>query len=67
MCEQPSNKTVTLRKHVNKYKSMQKWMVKFLRSLVLMSRMDRVRNDEVHRGAGTERELASGADQRVLR
>ena len=29
--------------------------------------MDRVRNEEVHRRAGIERELASTADQRVLR
>ena len=29
--------------------------------------MDRVRNEEVHRRAGIERELASRADQRVLR
>ena len=29
--------------------------------------MDRVRNEEVRRRAGTERELASRADQRVLR
>ena len=28
--------------------------------------MDRVRNEEVHRGAGIERELASRPDQRVL-
>ena len=29
--------------------------------------MDRVRNEEVRRRAGMERELASRADQRVLR
>ena len=29
--------------------------------------MDRVRNEEVHRRAGIERELANRADQRVLR
>ena len=29
--------------------------------------MDRVRNEEVRRRAGIEMELASGADQRVLR
>ena len=29
--------------------------------------MDRVRNEEVRRKAGIERELASRADQRVLR
>ena len=29
--------------------------------------MDRVVNEEVHRRAGTDRELASRADQRVLR
>ena len=29
--------------------------------------MDRVRNEEMHRRAGMERELASRADQRVLR
>ena len=38
-----------------------------LRSLVGVSRMDRVRNEEVRRRAGIERELASRADQRVLR
>ena len=38
-----------------------------LRSLVRVSRMDRVRNKEVHRRAGIERELASRADQRVFR
>ena len=29
--------------------------------------MDRVRNEEVRRRAGIERELASRADQRILR
>ena len=29
--------------------------------------MDRVRNEEVRRRAGTERELASRADQRLLK
>ena len=33
------------------------------RSLVGVSRMDRVRNEEVRRRAGIERELASRADQ----
>ena len=41
--------------------------MKCLRSLVGVSRMDRVRNDEVHRRAGIDRELASRADQRVVR
>ena len=41
--------------------------MKCLRSLVLVSRMDRVRNEEVHRRAAIEMELASRADQRVLR
>ena len=41
--------------------------MKCLRSLVGVSRMDRVRNEEVRRRAGTERELASRADQRVSR
>ena len=41
--------------------------MKWLRSLVGVSRMDRVRNGEVRRRAGIERELASRADQRVLR
>ena len=40
--------------------------MKCLRSLVGVSRMDRVRNEEVRRRAGIERELASRADQRVL-
>ena len=38
-----------------------------LRSLVGVSRMDRVRNEEVRRRAEIERELASRANQRVLR
>ena len=37
--------------------------MKCLRSLVGVSRMDRVRNKEVRRIAGRERELASRADQ----
>ena len=41
--------------------------IKCLRSLVGVSRMDRVRNEEVRTRAGIERELASRADQRVLR
>ena len=41
--------------------------MKCLRSFVGVSRMDRVRNEEVRRRAGIERELASRADQRVLR
>ena len=36
-----------------------------LRSLVGVSRMDIVRNEEVRRSAGIEKELASRADQRV--
>ena len=41
--------------------------MKCLRSLVGVSRMDRVRNEEVRRRAGIERELVSRGDQRVLR
>ena len=41
--------------------------MKCLRSLVGVSRMDRVTNEEVRRKAGIEMELASRADQRVLR
>ena len=41
--------------------------MKCLRSFFGVSRMDRVRNEEVRRRAGIERELASRADQRVLR
>ena len=41
--------------------------MKCLRSLVGVSRMDRVRNEELRRKAGIERELASRADQRVSR
>ena len=41
--------------------------MKCLRSLVGVSRMNRVRNVEVRRRAGIERELASRADQRILR
>ena len=38
-----------------------------LRSLVGVSRMGRVENEEVRRRAGINREFASRADQRVLR
>ena len=38
-----------------------------LKSLLGVSRMDRVRNEEVCRRAGIERELARSADQGVLR
>ena len=41
--------------------------MKCSRSLVGVSRMDRVRIEEVRRRAGIERQLASRADQRVLR
>ena len=41
--------------------------MKYLRSLVGASPMDRVKNEEVRRRAGIERELESTADQRVLR
>ena len=41
--------------------------MKCLRSLVGVSRMDRVRNEEVRTRALIERELASRADQRVMR
>ena len=41
--------------------------MKCLRSLVGVSRRDRVRNEEMRRRAGIERELVSRADQRVLR
>ena len=37
------------------------------RSLVPVSRMDRVRNEEVRRRAGIDRELASRVDHRLLR
>ena len=38
--------------------------MKCLRSLVGVSRMDRVRNEEVRRRAGIEMELVSRADQK---
>ena len=41
--------------------------MKCLRSLVGVSRIYRVRNEEVRRRAGIERELASRADHRVWR
>ena len=41
--------------------------MKCLRSLVGVSRMDRVRNEEVRRRVGIEWELSSRVDQRVLR
>ena len=37
--------------------------MKWLRSLVGVSRIGRIRNEEVHRRAGIESELASRADQ----
>ena len=42
-------------------------VLRCLRNFVGVSRMDRVRNEEVRRRTGIERELASRADQRVLR
>ena len=41
--------------------------MKYLSGFVGVLRMDRVRNDEVRLRAGIERELASRAEQRVLR
>ena len=41
--------------------------IKCVRSMVGVSRMDRVTNEEVNRRAGIERELANRADQRELR
>ena len=40
---------------------------KCLKSLVGVSRLDRVTNEDVHRRAGIEMELVSRAHQRVLR
>ena len=53
-------------------RSADRWKVnvlemKCLRSLVGVSRMEKVENEEVRRRAGVERELARRADQRVLR
>ena len=41
--------------------------MKCLRSLVGVSRLDRLRNEEVRRRSGFERKLASRTDQKVLR
>ena len=41
--------------------------MKCFKSLVGVSRMDRVRNEEVRRRAGIDNELTSRVDQRVLR
>ena len=41
--------------------------IKCLRSLVGVSRMNRVRNEEVFRSVGIERELVGRVDQSVLR
>ena len=41
--------------------------MKCLKSLVGVSRIDKVRNEELRMKAGIERELASKADQRVMR
>ena len=51
-------------------RSAERWKVnvlemKCLRSLVGVSRMDRVRNEEVRRRDGIQRELASRADQSI--
>ena len=40
--------------------------MKCLRSLVVVSRMDIVRNEEVRIRTGIERVMASGVNQRVL-
>ena len=48
-------------------RSAERMKVNVLRSLVGVSRMDRVRNDEVRRRAGIEMELESRADQSLLR
>ena len=42
-------------------------VMKCLRGLVGVTRMNRIRNEEVRRRAGIEMELASRADQTVLR
>ena len=42
-------------------------VMKCLRSLVGVLRMDRVRNEDVRRRVGIERELVSRANQRILR
>ena len=39
--------------------------MKCLRSLIEVSQMDRVKNEEVRRRAGIERELASRTDQSI--
>ena len=39
--------------------------MKYLRSLVGVPRLDRIRNEEVHRRAGIGRELASRVDQSI--
>ena len=41
--------------------------MKCLRSLVAVSRLDRIKNEEVSRRAGIERELESREDQRIFR
>ena len=46
-------------------KKVNAFQMKCLKSLVGVSRMDRVRNEEVRRKSGIERELASRADQSV--
>ena len=48
----------------------EKWMCfrrKFLRNLAVVTRMYRIKTEEVHSWAGLEREMASRGDQRVLR
>ena len=52
---------------INNSSSMNVLGVNCLRCLVEVSRMDRDWNEEVHRRAGIEKELASRVDRRVLR
>ena len=41
--------------------------IKCLRSMVGVTQIDRVKNEEVHRRVGIERELAGRVDRKVLR
>ena len=60
-CTEQRNGACAERRNVNVLE------MKCLRSLVGVSRMDRVGNVEVRNRVGIERELASRADQRALR
>ena len=68
LCSVPSNKGLGIKAKKCLYEGKVNVLeIKCLRSLVVVSRMDRVINEEVHKRAGIERELKSRTDQKVLK